>query len=212
MSGQRGVLALAAAGVAAAVWRALQPVRRPTILLIRHGETDGNRTRTVQVPSTPLSEKGLHQASLLALRLAPAPLCRLLSSDLARAHMTAEAIARLKPELTIEVEPGLAERNFGDWRGQKYDALKARGIEVMGKDGAPPNGETWEVFHARVAEVWGRMAQLAEGAEGPIALVCHGLTARSILTHHVDSKGKKLNLGCSPSSCTPTHPHDLERH
>ena len=155
-----------------------------------------------RLPSTPLSEKGLHQASLLALRLAPAPLCRLLSSDLARAHMTAEAIARLKPELTIEVEPGLAERNFGNWRGQKYDALKARGIEVMGKEGAP-NGETWEVFHARVAEVWGRMAQLAEGAEGPIALVCHGLTARSILTHHVDSKGKKLNLGCAPP---PSHP------
>ena len=26
----------------------------PTILLIRHGETDGNRTRTIQVPETPL--------------------------------------------------------------------------------------------------------------------------------------------------------------
>ena len=48
-------------------FRAL-PCAAMSIYLIRHGETDGNRTRTVQVPSTPLSEKGLHQASLLALR------------------------------------------------------------------------------------------------------------------------------------------------
>ena len=69
----------------------------------------------------------------------------------------------------------------------------------------------WSVFTGRQV----KMAQLsrgpcvgvlAEGAEGPITLVCHGLTARSILTHHVDSKGKKLNLGCAPAACTAPIP------
>lgn len=170
---------------------------RPTILLIRHGETDGNRTRTIQVPETPLSRKGVQQAQLLAMRLASFPLARLLTSDLARARMTAEAIAA-RATVKLELEPELAERNFGDWRGIKYDDLKQRGFDVMGGDTAPPNGETWAVFHARVARVWAHMAALAARERLPVALVSHGLTAMSILSRQVEcpeAKGGGLNLG-----------------
>jgi probable phosphoglycerate mutase len=169
----------------------------PTILLIRHGETDGNRTRTIQVPETPLSSKGMQQAERLALRLASCPLSRLLTSDLARARMTAEAVVA-RATVELELEPELAERNFGDWRGVKYDELKARGVDVMGAETAPPNGETWAVFHDRVAKVWSRMAALAAGEKLPVALVCHGLTARSILTRQVECpevKAGVVNLG-----------------
>ena len=40
------------------------------ILLIRHGETPGNRDRIIQFPHTPLSERGLEQAARLGQRLA----------------------------------------------------------------------------------------------------------------------------------------------
>jgi len=139
----------------------------------------------------------MQQAERLALRLASCPLSRLLTSDLARARMTAEAVVA-RATVELELEPELAERNFGDWRGVKYDELKARGVDVMGAETAPPNGETWAVFHDRVAKVWSRMAALAAGEKLPVVLVCHGLTARSILTRQVECpevKAGVVNLG-----------------
>lgn len=164
---------------------------QPTILLIRHGETDGNSTGTIQVAETRLNAKGVEQARLLAARLAPYPLSRLLTSDLARALMTAEAIAE-KATVELELEPELAERNFGDWRGVKYADLRLQGVSVMGADTAPPNGETWGVFHKRVEGVWGRMTTLAAKESLPVVLVCHGLTARSILSRQVECPEAKI--------------------
>jgi len=40
------------------------------LFLIRHGETVGNASRTVQQPDSPLSARGLAQADRLARRLA----------------------------------------------------------------------------------------------------------------------------------------------
>ena len=40
-----------------------------SIFLIRHGETLGNASRTVQLPDNPLSPRGITQAELLARRL-----------------------------------------------------------------------------------------------------------------------------------------------
>ena len=40
-----------------------------TILLVRHGETDGNAARILQRPDVPLNERGMRQAEQLAQRL-----------------------------------------------------------------------------------------------------------------------------------------------
>jgi broad specificity phosphatase PhoE len=40
-----------------------------TILLARHGETDGNAARILQRPDVPLNARGLRQAEQLAERL-----------------------------------------------------------------------------------------------------------------------------------------------
>ena len=63
------------------------------IYLIRHGETAGNRDRIVQMPDTPLSERGLEQAERLGRRLADHDITRIVASDFARAAMTAGRIA-----------------------------------------------------------------------------------------------------------------------
>ena len=50
---------------------------------------------------------------------------------------------------------------------------------------APPNGETWEVFHARVDGAWARVQALAERVPGHLAVVTHGLVCRSLAGRHL---------------------------
>src|ERR1700726_5066104 len=119
-----------------------------TILLVRHGETDGNAARVLQRPDVPLNDRGLRQAEQLARRLSALGFARILCSDLLRARMTAAPLAA-RSGVAIEQSPLLQERNFGDLRGMAYAALAE---DPFGPDVAPPNGEDWAMFHARVAD------------------------------------------------------------
>ena len=65
------------------------------IFLIRHGETLGNASRTVQLPDNPLSPRGLAQAERLAKRLERGGIAAILSIDLVRASQTAEHLSRV---------------------------------------------------------------------------------------------------------------------
>jgi probable phosphoglycerate mutase len=150
------------------------------IYLIRHGETALNANRTFQPPATPLSERGLDQAKRLGARLGGAGIARILASDLTRAAMTAEAL-RDATGAPLEFDAELHERNFGDLRGRAYDAL---GFDAYVDGYTPPNGESWEMFHARVARAWPRVLAVAARTAGPLAVVTHGLVCRAILTSH----------------------------
>jgi probable phosphoglycerate mutase len=152
-----------------------------TIYLIRHGETEGNRLRIVQPPDLPLNERGLRQASAMAKRLRDAGITRILASDLARAHMTAQALAD-ETGRPIELEPLLAERNFGDLRGHPYAEFD---FDPMALDYAPPGGESWEVFHRRAAQAWKTVCDAAAETSGPLAIVTHGLVCHSFALHHL---------------------------
>ena len=152
-----------------------------SIFLIRHGETAGNAARIVQRPDIPLSERGLAQAERVARRLANAGLTNILSSDLRRAAMTADQLARATG-LPIAFEPLLHERNFGDIRGTAYTDL---GFDPFDPGYAPPNGETWDVFHARVDRAWARIQAEAAAARGSLAVVTHGLVCKSLAGRHL---------------------------
>ena len=151
------------------------------IYLIRHGETPSNRARVVQVPETPLSERGREQAEALAARLADHPIGRLLASDLARADETAAALSRATG-VPVEPEPLLQERNFGDLRGTAYADLT---VDLFGPDYAPPGGESWEAFHERVDAAWSRIRTAADETEGHLAVVTHGLVLHSLSVRHL---------------------------
>jgi broad specificity phosphatase PhoE len=150
------------------------------LFLIRHGETMGNASRIVQRPDSPLSPRGVAQAERLARRLAPEGIARIVSSDLARAVTTAEYLQRATGAL-LSFEPLLQERNFGDLRGIAYAEL---GLDMFAPGYAPPNGETWPVFHARVDRAWARVQELAAATSGPLAVVTHGLVCRSLAARH----------------------------
>jgi probable phosphoglycerate mutase len=153
------------------------------ILLIRHGETAGNRDRIVQVPETPLSEHGLAQADRLARRLATSPIGEIWTSPQPRARMTAAALERASG-LSAREEVDLEERSFGAIRGTPYSEL---GFDLMAPDYDPPEGESWPSFHDRVDHIWAKVerhwrehyADLAQTRH--FVVVSHGLLCRSLI-------------------------------
>jgi probable phosphoglycerate mutase len=152
-----------------------------TIYLIRHGETEGNRLRIVQPPELPLNDRGLRQAAAMARRLRYAGITRIVASDLARARMTAEALSA-ETGTSIELEPLLQERNFGDLRGRTYASFD---FDPMGPDYSPPGGESWDAFYQRAGRAWRRVEEAAVETAGALAIVTHGLVCHSFALHHL---------------------------
>jgi broad specificity phosphatase PhoE len=151
------------------------------IFLIRHGETLGNASRTVQLPDNPLSPRGIVQAERLATRLEGEGIAAILSSDFSRAAQTAERLARVTG-LPVRHDPLLQERNFGDLRGTPYAEL---GFDMFAPGYVPPNGETWEVFHARIDRAWALIQARAAAVASHLAVVTHGLVCRSLAARHL---------------------------
>jgi broad specificity phosphatase PhoE len=152
-----------------------------TIWLARHGETPLNAARVLQLPDTPLSERGLAQAASLAERVRALPIAMVMSSDFARAAMTAELSARALG-LPLQFEPLLQERCFGALRGIAYADLPPNLFEP---DFTPPGGESWEQFRARVACAWGAVTARAAELAGDLLIVSHGLVCSVLADRHL---------------------------
>jgi probable phosphoglycerate mutase len=152
------------------------------ILLIRHGETAWNAERRLQGHlDIPLNGEGERQAGLLAAALASEPIDLIVSSDLARARQTAQAVAGVRG-MTVGVDPALRERGYGGFEGLLYAEIEARfprefaAWQARDVDGTlPPGrnvGESFRQFYARATG-----AILAQGRAHPgktLALVAHG--------------------------------------
>ncbi len=149
------------------------------LILIRHGETDWNRSRTIQGQrDIPLNDTGLAQAQALARHLAAEPIRAVYSSDLARARETARAIAEAHG-LSIVDEPGLRERHWGRFQGFRFDEIAHLAPEAHARmlvrepdyavDGG---GESIVMLVDRVREVLGRLARAHAGES--IVAIGHG--------------------------------------
>jgi 2,3-bisphosphoglycerate-dependent phosphoglycerate mutase len=168
------------------------------IYLIRHGETASNAARILQTPEIPLSEHGLRQADRLARRLANAGITEIWSSDLRRAVMTAERI-QAATGARVQLDAGLQERNYGDARGTPYAEL---GVDILAPEYAPPGGETWDIFHARVAATWARLTAEMPRVSGNLAVVTHGLVCYSLALHHLTVTDPTATMRWSNTSVT----------
>jgi probable phosphoglycerate mutase len=151
-----------------------------TILLVRHGETDGNAARILQRPEVPLNARGMRQAEQLAQRLSAHGFVHIVCSDLLRARMTATPLAT-RSGIAIEESPLLQERNFGDLRGMPYAALSE---DPFGPNVAPTNGEDWPTFHARIAEAFAFMVRRRRSLNGNLVVITHGLVCRAVVQRH----------------------------
>jgi len=151
-----------------------------SIVLVRHGETSLNAARVLQQLDTPLGERGIAQAQALARRLATIGVVAIVSSDLPRATMTADAISSVTG-VPVATTPLLQERDFGELRGRSYDEI---GFDPLDPGYRPPGGEDWPTFVARVARAFAHVAAVRATIGGSLVVVTHGLVIRAMLEHH----------------------------
>jgi probable phosphoglycerate mutase len=154
------------------------PVR---ITAVRHGETAWNVVTRIQGHiDIDLNPRGQWQAQQLGAALANSGLTHIYSSDLARAHNTAKAIAThagIAPQ-AVGLHEGLRERAFGVFEGRTHAEIEAlwpqdalRWRERL-PDWAPRGGESPRQLRQRVADTVAHIAQQHPGAH--IAVVAHG--------------------------------------
>lgn len=178
-----------------------------SIILLRHGETSLNVARTIQPADTPLSGRGLAQAQAVARRLVHSGAAAIVSSDLPRAMMTAQAVAAA---FGLPIEPCelLQERNFGDLRGRAYDGL---GFDPLTMADAPPGGESMGTFKQRVAQAFASMVRKRAALGGDLVVVTHGLVIRMMLNEQVSlAAGSVVPMQIGNTSVTivaPEPPH-----
>ena len=123
------------------------------IAFVRHGQTELNRGGRLQGRlDAPLSALGSEQAAALGRGFASAPVTRVVSSPLQRAHDTAAAIAGAHG-LAVEVDDRLIELDYGDWDGLLLREVSSADWATWRNDPefAPPGGERLADVTARVA-------------------------------------------------------------
>lgn len=140
----------------------------PRIYVVRHGETEwslsGQYTGRTDIA---LTAHGEHTARELGRRLWDIPLVHVLTSPLHRARQTC-VLAALTP--VTEIEPDLAEWDYGDYEGRTpADILASRPGWNLFRDGAP-HGETPDQISTRAD----RFIACLRLLNGDIALFTHG--------------------------------------
>ncbi len=156
------------------------PVTR--IIAVRHGETAWNVDTRIQGQlDIGLNERGLWQAERVGKALAEEAIDRIYSSDLQRAHSTAQAIARHTSNPTareVQLHTGLRERGFGTFEGETWADIaekwpdESRRWKQRDPHFAPPGGETPTQLLARVQTTVDDIAARHPGEH--IVLVAHG--------------------------------------
>ena len=156
------------------------PVTR--IIAVRHGETAWNVDTRIQGQlDIGLNDRGLWQAGRVGKALAEESIDRIYSSDLQRAHTTAQAIARHATNPTareVQLHTGLRERSFGTFEGETWADIAEKGPDESRRwkqrdpHFAPPGGETPTQLLARVQATVDDIASRHPGEH--IVLVAHG--------------------------------------
>jgi probable phosphoglycerate mutase len=155
------------------------------LVLIRHGESEGNRERTfTRTPDVPLTEDGRAQvraaADAIAALYRPS---RIVSSPFARARETAAILAE-RLGVPVVVEPDLRERSYGELAGQPYAAARTcpdYDPETYWLWCPPGGGETLVEVAARAGAVLDRIA--AEAGGDDVVVVSHGAVMMALWRH-----------------------------
>lgn len=155
------------------------------IHLIRHGETEHNRTGlTLGRADVPLNEVGHRQAAALGARFAGHPLDAIYSSPLARARETARAIAGER-DIPIYLRDELVEMDVGETENITFSELRERYPEFLSEWGGEspekarmPGGESLVDVAARLEPF---LADLGAITHDHIAIVTHNFVLKLLL-------------------------------
>ena len=155
------------------------------IIIIRHGETEWNKTGRFQGHSdVPLSAEGRAQAAALGKNLVVDHVDAIYASDLTRAMETAAPLAQ-RFGLEVISDPLLRELNFGSWEGRNFNDVNAENPNAMKnfytdpEQADIPESEPFPEFQRRVA---GRVREIVAHERGKrVVIVSHGASIRILL-------------------------------
>lgn len=158
----------------------------PTLLyLVRHGEIEARYQRTFGGRiDMELSERGHHQAALLARHLEGVKFAAIYASPMRRVQQTLAPLLRngAPPPVTL---PDLREMDFGDWTGCGWEEVRARfGVSPYDwlhqvEAGLIPNAESGPALRARLEPCLERILAAHSGQR--VAVYCHGGVIRVLL-------------------------------
>lgn len=194
-----------------AVTQAALPSTQVTHLhLLRHGAVDTGGERLAYGHSDlPLSGAGLRANAELEVfcREVLPPVDRILTSDLSRCRVLAEALGRALA-VPVQLEPALREQHMGAWEGRSWASLTAEDEDAVQAYWAdylharPPGGESLADLSARVDAWWAGVAPDLAG--GRHLVVTHVGVVRVLLCRAL---GVPLDqaLRFAPGRGTHTH-------
>ncbi len=165
------------------------------LLLVRHGETEGNMRRELQGAEDPLTERGRRQARDLAAYLRDRTrVTAIYTSPLRRVYETARAIG---DALNMEPVPraGLAEVDVGDAAGYSFEEWAERFPDEAARfreDGlgyAWPGGESGREVAARTAAEADLIVETHRKERGAVIVVSHGGALAWLLSRLLGENG-----------------------
>ena len=172
---------------------------KKTLYIFRHGETDANVQKRMQGwLDLPLNANGVAQAQALAQKLTDVKFDVMYSSPLSRALDTARAVVGNQQ---IIQKGDLREWNIGDFCGHivkltdspadtpidmSNDVIYAPFALLSNDDYVPPNGESYNMFIARVRNA---ILDIVKNSDGKtIAIATHTGVAKNIIKQFTDIK------------------------
>lgn len=177
------------------------------IYVIRHGETDWNKTHRFQGQTDiKLNEAGREQAIKLRPLLQRLQIESVYSSPLIRAYETAE-LATQELKLSIQKDDRLRETHIGDAEGMTHEQVmenfgpeslvKWRSYEERLLDFHFPNGESKRQMMFRLRQVFLDIAQSSN--RNVIAVFSHGMLMRAMT--FVFGEGLPWDLNAFSNGC-----------
>lgn len=157
------------------------------MFLLRHASHDRvDHVLCGRMPGVTLGEAGRREADRLAAEMARAGLAALHTSPLERCRQTAAPVG-CRTGLEPVVVDAITEIDFGDWTGQRFDALQsdpAWQAWNAGRDRAvAPQGEAMAAVQRRAV---GHVEHMAASHPGEtLALVSHGDVIKAVLSHYL---------------------------
>lgn len=154
------------------------------LVLWRHGQTAWNAEKRFQGQrDVDLDATGVAQARIAAGMLAQLPPTAIVSSDLSRARVTAEALAEAT-RLPVTYDARLRETDAGEWQGLARPELMARfagevAAWAAGSDLRPGGGERRSEVAARMTAAIGDAFDRLDEPDPTLVVVSHGGAARA---------------------------------
>lgn len=179
------------------------------VLLVRHGQSEWNAAGRWQGQADPpLSDLGREQARLAAA--AVGAIDAIFASDLQRASETALIISEATGVGPVVLEPGLRERDAGEWSGltraeiderypgwltplaDRHAAFQPKRVPTGDGERRPPG---WEADDALLERALGALARIHDAVgDGDVLAVTHGGLIYTV-EHHLGGDVHRLANG-----------------